>query len=139
MRAEFIGAVGCQVGACAVTSITAVAACALDVLSMTEAAPTLYRIFPGRYITDEPFMTPLEPPTCVQVWFGTFRKNDLSSDGPIVNTFPFGARYENGYSSSCTCDVLTFVSGVHVLADGSYTSGVSAQVVAFVELPLIAT
>ena len=34
---------------------------------------------------------PLEP-TGVQVWLLTSRKNDSSSDGPIVNTLPFGAR-----------------------------------------------
>src|ERR687888_589179 len=41
-------------------------------------------------MTDEPLTTPLVPPTGVHVLFATSRKNELSSDGPIVKTRPSG-------------------------------------------------
>jgi hypothetical protein len=43
-------------------------------------------------MTDEPLTTPLVPPTGVHVWLSTSRKNELSSDGPIVKTLPLGTR-----------------------------------------------
>jgi hypothetical protein len=43
-------------------------------------------------MTDEPLTTPLAPPTGVHVLASTSRKNELSSDGPMVKILPLGAR-----------------------------------------------
>src|SRR4029079_6804058 len=66
-------------------------------------------------------------------------RNELSSSAPTVKTLPLGIRYEMGYSVSCTCGADTADSSVQVVLDGSYTSGVSAQWLELVSLPLIAT
>src|SRR5947209_16409664 len=99
MRACVIEAVCCQAGLAEVRSIVELVAAA-GVVEVRLAAPPLYRTFPGRYMTDDPLTTPLAPPTWVQVLALGLSSNDASSDGPIVNTLPFGMRYENGYSSS---------------------------------------
>ena len=58
-------------GFAAVVSSTAVVFVEGSV-EITEDAPPLYMILPGRYWTDEPLRTPLWPPTGVQVWLATF-------------------------------------------------------------------
>src|SRR5581483_5144770 len=112
-----MGAVVRQVGVGWLRSITAVAAVTLPLASPPPTTSTL----PGRYITVTPPDTGAGT-TRLHVWVATSRIRDCPSVAATRKTRPSGITHAGGYSPTLSCAPGR---SVHVLAAGSYSSGIS--------------